>query len=893
MLPTFDQFLQQANPSTFLTEGRGRQLLATIIGRYPPVVAARQLEDASKLTKTKLSTAEILQKHMRGGRAAETACLAYYYWLHAEGIESAELEELDELAGLDSLGWFPRAPRLEEYLGPEQVHSDLHFTSAIVDAFGRQDEQAALRRFLVDDRPFCWLQLAGEAGQGKSRLAFDLVNQAKADGWTAGFLSDRGLSEFQTEWASWQPTQSTLIVIDYVLGRERDVAVAFQNLIRRASDFKAPVRLLLLERQPWNQGALARPPMPSEEFVPAPHGRAAWFLGICQNVPADSDEAVGTQFQGGVICLGGLRPDDLDSIVEQLLSRHGLEAAGSPHLQDILHRIDPSGRPLFAHLLALSLIEGDFREEWSREDLLTATLEREQAKRWARLLKESERTAPGLDEDGPSIRLARLATMIGGFDNMMATRDPALRGTAITDPQILREALVLVDGPVGSGAPLAGFIPAMEPDLLGEWFVLWAFANGSADNERLVQNAWLLAPNKVPGFLVRCAQSFPNRPEVHWLLDILPVDETARKAFETTSPSLVNTLIASGATALPPTLRALLETQSTDNLLAAHILAVCKMEGRFWDEDGEEALALFEKGVAAGYAPSLVSLAGVLIVREPDQSASSKRAFDLLLTAADAGEPTGMARLAHCYAYGIGVEPDPIEAFAWASRAASQGDPEGLLNLARCYGKGIGTSRDPRRQLDYYERAALGGNQIAMVMLGNCRLDGVGAPPNAAVGLRWIERAARVGSSEAMFTLAFRYLTGHGVQQNRAEGMRWLAAAAEAGEVEAMLQLAHQLEAGPHDSRNDQLAAYWLSRAAKLGNQQAMLFLALRHLVGAGVEASEQPFIQWYGQYALAEGSVGMMNLARQYWSQIGAQPSELFLHRFRQLVAAKAGDVR
>ena len=61
---------------------------------------------------------------------------------------------------------------------------------------GRGGAKEALNLFCSGENGFKWAQIAGAAGQGKSRLALELVDEL-SDEWDAGFLFPRGLKEFQ------------------------------------------------------------------------------------------------------------------------------------------------------------------------------------------------------------------------------------------------------------------------------------------------------------------------------------------------------------------------------------------------------------------------------------------------------------------------------------------------------------------------------------------------------------------------------------------------------------------------------------------------------------------------------------------------------------------------
>ena len=86
---------------------------------------------------------------------------------------------------------------------------------------GRESELDKLHRFLDTKEPVTWWQIAGDAGQGKSRLALDLILEVR-EFWHAGFLRADDL--LKTDWATVAISRPTLIVIDYVAAPQKSHA---------------------------------------------------------------------------------------------------------------------------------------------------------------------------------------------------------------------------------------------------------------------------------------------------------------------------------------------------------------------------------------------------------------------------------------------------------------------------------------------------------------------------------------------------------------------------------------------------------------------------------------------------------------------------------------------
>jgi hypothetical protein len=63
---------------------------------------------------------------------------------------------------------------------------------------GRDAEMTALWRWLDDPRPVSVRVITGQAGSGKTGLTLELIEQAVARGWDAGFAEPDKLLDFRT-----------------------------------------------------------------------------------------------------------------------------------------------------------------------------------------------------------------------------------------------------------------------------------------------------------------------------------------------------------------------------------------------------------------------------------------------------------------------------------------------------------------------------------------------------------------------------------------------------------------------------------------------------------------------------------------------------------------------
>ncbi|MDV9170456.1 toll/interleukin-1 receptor domain-containing protein, partial [Streptomyces sp. W16] len=87
--------------------------------------------------------------------------------------------------------------------------------------------------------------LTGPGGQGKTRLAHRLVEQAQAEGWTAGLLAEQVPEPVLDRIHAFRGP--VLVVVDYAEGRTGQIAAIASELIARPVE-QGPARLLLLAR---------------------------------------------------------------------------------------------------------------------------------------------------------------------------------------------------------------------------------------------------------------------------------------------------------------------------------------------------------------------------------------------------------------------------------------------------------------------------------------------------------------------------------------------------------------------------------------------------------------------------------------------------------------------
>lgn len=387
---------------------------------------------------------------------------------------------------------------------PRQAKSDV----ALLDPFtqsvgfvGRASELARLEAWLRGAAPVSARCLTGRAGSGKTRLAIELCARAEAlEGtWDVGFLSHSELQRFfdKENLGTWGWRRPTLIVLDYAAGAGRSLKPWLEELSRNPGDPQRPLRLLLLERfadqsagwwtelmrTGWGDAGipeLFEPPTPEPLDPIAPDDSAALLAAVRQAVDGGPSEPVlGPAMANDA---GAHAPEALDLLMAGLAAAKGFAPADGR----------PTGRIELAKALA--------GHERRRLDLIA----RDRALEAAALA-----------------HMAAMLTLQGGAeaDAVLAVAEAeadALRSRA--DPFALYGALCDAYAP-----PDGERLPPILPDLIGEAFILAAFAGAqfsTSQQAEAIARARVRAEAATIATVMRTAQDFAEaetHPALRWV----------------------------------------------------------------------------------------------------------------------------------------------------------------------------------------------------------------------------------------------------------------------------------------------------------------------------------------------------------------------------------------
>ena len=105
---------------------------------------------------------------------------------------------------------------------------------------------------------------------------------------------------------------------------------------------------------------------------------------------------------------------------------------------------------------------------------------------------------------------------------------------------------------------------------------------------------------------------------------------------------------------------------------------------------------------------------------------------------AEKGDAIAQYNLGLCYANGIGVSKDKVEASVWYRKSAEQGHDLAQNNLGALYFNGDGVPRDPINANFWYKKSAEQGCSLGQLNYGLIKAFGEGVARDPIEGHAWL-----------------------------------------------------------------------------------------------------------------------------------------------------------
>ncbi|MES2658177.1 MAG: tetratricopeptide repeat protein [Verrucomicrobiota bacterium] len=202
-----------------------------------------------------------------------------------------------------------------------------------------------------------------------------------------------------------------------------------------------------------------------------------------------------------------------------------------------------------------------------------------------------------------------------------------------------------------------------------------------------------------------------------------------------------------------------------------------------------------------------------------------KKAFELMMSAANQGHPDAIGGIGYFHSRGIVVEKDDAAAAGWFRKGSEKGSAKAQLNLGKLLldGKGGGTETDPEKLraegLAWVRKAADQKLADAASTYGIILYQaGYGQPRDPSAAAPYLKLAAEQGVVDAQNTLGYMYTSGDGVPYDPAVAGEWLKKAALQGHVKAQANYGELLDPMAADRVTGVEAVAWLLVASEKGD---------------------------------------------------------------------------
>lgn len=377
-----------------------------------------------------------------------------------------------------------------------------HYSQESVPFCGRQAELDELLAFVKGDEKFAWWTVTGQAGAGKSRLAFETLHRLPAC-WFGFFLND---TTTKNDIERFEPFTNTLIIIDYVSGREFLVAEYIRRFYELFSPTSYNLRILLIERENRRQTGSWYSKL-VQRFGKYDSIINDEYSNVFLNIEDLDDESV-EQFIGCVCAVNGLTADPKRD--------NELKTAYGRKFEQLRFR------PLYVQMFVEAWINNEFSYPRydTYEDLLKYTLEREQEK-WLRTLDGDQACCNAF------IRLIVRANISGKiaihdipdiYKEDWNKVERFIQNHSFPGKQRQEEKISVVTAVCQNVGDESEEIVPMFPDIIKE-YMFYYYSDEEALPE-IMREIWQNAAADFTIFITRCLTDFPENDFYQYALNV-------------------------------------------------------------------------------------------------------------------------------------------------------------------------------------------------------------------------------------------------------------------------------------------------------------------------------------------------------------------------------------
>ena len=388
-----------------------------------------------------------------------------------------------------------------------------HYRNESIGFYGREQAIDLLDRFLDSEKEFCFTAVTGSAGSGKSKLLFEYAKRMYDNViWKVVFLQETNDIKRIWECKHWDYPSNLLLIIDYAGQHSSELGKWIASLSNRALTNK--LRIILLEREGMirkrsETGKIDEKTVTGEKGI-----YPLWYDYLFSGVSSrDNVRAALYAFSDTApfLELLPLEEEALISIMDAYAkSRNSTIDLGQ--YENIISRCkeieqseknDGRLRPLILLFVTDSYLKNPVEyNRWNIEQLLDRLVIRYKD-HWLKTICEGDKEqCDALQE------LLVYATATGRWDTQDELPEPftsAINKTRETFQGKLLQACAAMN----EKAAADGFLDPLEPDIVGEFFVLHFLQNADATRKTQMISAF----NQKRGFFIflsRCIDDYAD-----------------------------------------------------------------------------------------------------------------------------------------------------------------------------------------------------------------------------------------------------------------------------------------------------------------------------------------------------------------------------------------------
>lgn len=397
---------------------------------------------------------------------------------------------------------------------PPPVTSLFHFRNSKIGFYGREDETDYLDSFLDSESSVLFTAVTGPAGSGKSKFLYEYIKSLSDNpSWKALFIPQAGQLEAITALTEWRYPKNLLIAIDYAGEYATSIGQWLTSL--KAGACPPKMRIILIEREGFRKSQGNPLVQDGEQTTPL------WYeqlLSVHSNDDIKSMRYT-TDSQTMFLELKALRDDDIKHILCDYAGANNkaLPEKTQTEILEYCRNIEKLGeagtnpRPLIALFVVDAWLHSEDYHKWNLQELLARIIER-YSDHWKRVLCQND------SEVSSSLqKLLLYATATEGWtvsEELPSYLQDDLKtvqkfcGTAPKMHELFRN--------INEKITYDGVLSPLEPDLIGEFFVL-NYLKGAFDRQEMVE-AFCFDRNYLK-FLFRCIVDYSEICELSMLFN--------------------------------------------------------------------------------------------------------------------------------------------------------------------------------------------------------------------------------------------------------------------------------------------------------------------------------------------------------------------------------------